>query len=183
MNIRKLFLPFCVIFIFCGCSDKSQSNDTNSTKKTAIAKSDFPLTLTTSQDENITINKKNRGFTFSNVKNKAVLLTFITSWCPPCKAEIPHLNILQEKYKNELKIIAVLLEEKNKKDINRFINEQKINFTLTRGKNNFTLAKAIGDVQAVPFIILYDKKGEYATHYVGAILEEMLDVDIQKVVK
>ncbi len=184
MNIKKIFLPLMIVLFFSACTDKSEIKD-NDTNNTANLKKQihFPLILKTSRDENITINKNNKGFTFSNAQNKAVLLSFITSSCIPCKAQIPHLNILQEKYKDNLNIIGVLLENKNSKQIKQFIQDEKINFTLSVGANNFLLAKAMGDVQAVPFMILYDKQGQYSTHYVGAILEEMLDSDIVKVVK
>lgn len=185
MDFRKLFLPIALIFL-AGCSE----NDTSSIKsdiKIPQAKKEekikFPINLKTMKNVGITVNKIDKGFSFSNSKDKAVLLNFFTSWCPPCKAEIPHLNILQNKYKDSLEIIGVLLEDKNINEIQDFINKYKVNFTVTQGKSNFTIAKAVGDVKAIPFMILYDKKGEYATHYVGAVPEEMMNVDIKKVVK
>ncbi len=182
MNMQKVILLLSTLLIFSGCFDKSE--DKNETKKTPQAKIiKFPITLQTDSNQSISVNKANKGLSFSNVKNKAVLLSFMTTWCSPCKAEIPHLNTLQEKYKDKLQIIGVLLEDKNDKEIKKFIQEYKINYPVTKGKTNYELSKAVGDVQTVPFMILYNSKGEYATHYVGAILEEMLEVDIKKVVE
>lgn len=36
---------------------------------------------------------------FKDYPNKIVLLNFFTTWCPPCKAEIPNLIKLQNDYK------------------------------------------------------------------------------------
>lgn len=184
MNITKYFLPFALLFLI-GCSDddaKSKS-DTKTQKIKKEEQIKFPINLKTVKNIDISVNKIDKGFHFSNAKNKAVLVNFFTSWCPPCKAEIPHLNILQKKYKDNLEIIGVLLEEKNLNEIKSFIDKYKVDFSITQGKSNFTLAKAVGDVKAIPFMILYDKNGEYATHYVGAVPEEMINVDIAKVVK
>lgn len=184
MNISKFFLPFSLMFLI-GCSDNDASSLNSSVKAPTIEKEEkieFPINLKTIQDVNIAVKKINKGFNFSNATNKAVLLNFFTSWCPPCKAEIPHLNILQDKYKDSLEIIGVLLEDKDIEEIKKFTNKYRVNFTITQGRPNFTIAKAVGDVKAIPFMILYDKKGEYATHYVGAVPEEMINVDIAKVV-
>lgn len=188
----KFKCTFFLIFllIFAGCSDKKEIHTEKNTVKIETKKPKpkkkpiiYPIKLKTLKDVEIDVVKINKGFSFSNVDNKAVLLNFFTTWCPPCKAEIPHLNNLQKEYKDKLEIIGVLLEDKNMDEIDGFVKDYNVKFTIVYGKSNFTLARALGDVKAIPFSILYDKNGTYATHYVGAIPEEMMDVDIKKVVK
>jgi len=41
----------------------------------------------------------------------------------------------------------------------------------------------MGEVQNIPFMILYNKKGDIVTHYLGAIPEEMINSDLKKVIK
>lgn len=184
MRFLTFILSLCLFaFILVGCSDKKE---TQKEKEEPQAKQEqkiqYPITLTSMTGENILINKIDKGFTFSNTQDEAVLLNFFTTWCPPCKAEIPHLNNLQKQYEGKLKIISILVEDKNFNEVEDFIKTYKVDFIVTHGKSNFDLAKAVGDVKAIPFMILYDKNGKYATHYTGAIPEEMLNVDIAKVV-
>ncbi len=186
----KLTILLSFLLIITGCSDKAESNENNKIKQSEeikIKKSEkkiiYPIKLKTIDEKIIDVNQTNTGFSFSSSKNKSVLLTFFTSWCPPCKAEIPHLNNLQKKYKGKLDIIGVLLEDKNIGEIKSFIKKYNVKYTVTYGKENFTLAKAAGDVKAIPFSILYDKSGAYATHYTGAIPEEMMNIDIKKAVR
>ncbi len=183
----KYALLLSLLLIFSACSDKKKDEiKTDASKEQKANKPKpikYPIKLSTTSGNFIDINKTQSGFKFLNIKNKAILLTFIASWCPPCKAEIPHLNNLQKEYKDNLKIVAVLLEDKSLEDIKSFIKKYDIKFALTHGKSNFILAKAVGDVQTIPFTILYDKSGNYATHYVGAVPEEMMNIDIKKVVK
>ena len=111
-----------------------------------------------------------------------MLVNFFTTWCPPCKAEIPHLNNLQEKYKDNLVIISVLLEEnKSNEEVANFIKYNRIYFPITNSSENFQFAKSVGGVKNIPLMFLYDKQGNYSTHYLGAVPEEMLDTDIKKV--
>lgn len=187
MKIKyAFFLTISLLFASCDSKDENivDKNQTQiDTKQQIKAQTIYPINLKTLHEDIIKVDKINRGFSFSNTSNKAVLLNFFASWCPPCKAEIPHLNNLQKQYKDDLQIIGVLLEDKDKDEIDQFAKQYNIEYTIAYSKENFKLAKAVGDVKAIPFSILYDKNGTYATHYVGAIPEEMMNIDIQKVVK
>lgn len=46
----------------------------------------------------------------SNFANKVTLLNFWFINCPPCVAEIPHLNTLQDKYRDQLTVIGLTNE-------------------------------------------------------------------------
>lgn len=51
----------------------------------------------------------------SDYRGKAVLLNFWASWCPPCRAEMPHMEKLYNKYKDEnFDILAVNLTNTEK---------------------------------------------------------------------
>ncbi|ACZ11913.1 TlpA family protein disulfide reductase [Sulfurospirillum deleyianum] len=172
----------CSILFFHGCSSdkKRKEDDKNISSSQSVIRESVTL-----QDVNgnaIVATPTEKGFTFSGFENKVVLLNFFTTWCPPCKAEIPHLNNLQEKYKENFVIISVLLEEnKSNEELLSFIKFNAIKYTITNGSGNFALAQSVGGVKNIPLMFLYDKAGNYATHYVGAIPEEMIDADIKKV--
>ncbi len=189
MNFKRLVVFLFLAIFLVSCTEKEENEESTLTNfvpksiQKSISVSQYPIVLQSIDGKSIEIDKIEKGFSFSGFEDKAVLLNFFVSWCPPCKAEIPHLNNLQKKYADKLEIIGVLLEEKSKEDIAKIVEQYEIAFRVTYGKANFKLAKKVGDVGAIPFMILYDKKGQYATHYVGAVPEEMMDIDIQKVVK
>ncbi len=191
--ILSIFVS-CSILFFNGCSsEKKKSNEDqiklkseiNESKSDVKTKEESKTTNITLQDTNgkiIPITPIEKGYKFEGFENKVVLVVFFTTWCPPCKAEIPHLINLQEKYKEKFAIISVLLEEnKSNEEINSFMKYNKINFAVTNSADNFKFAQNIGGVKNIPLMFLYDKNGKYSTHYVGAIPEEMIDADIKKV--
>ncbi len=72
-------------------------------------------------------------------------------------------------------------ENKSNEEMQNFMKFNAINYIITNGTENFEFAKNVGGVKNIPLMFLYDKEGNYSTHYVGAIPEEMIDADIKKV--
>lgn len=175
-----LFIASSMLF-FNGCSSEKKKADTNASNANKETKSE-KIVLQDVSGKEIVVTSVDKGFSFAGFENKVVLVNFFTTWCPPCKAEIPHLNNLQEKYKDNFVIISVLLEEnKSNEEINSFIKYNSINYIITNSVENFKLAQNAGGVKNIPLMFLYDRNGKYSTHYVGAIPEEMIDADIKKV--
>src|SRR6266849_11181266 len=44
-------------------------------------------------------------------RGKVVLLNFWATWCGPCRAEIPDLIVLQGKYRDQLQIIGLTVDD------------------------------------------------------------------------
>ncbi|NOX14435.1 MAG: TlpA family protein disulfide reductase [Epsilonproteobacteria bacterium] len=180
---------FVIPIIFTACSNNADKNISKTKQKieqnTVVGtESDGSFILKDVNDNNIKVTPTKKGFKFSNAQNKLVLVTFFATWCPPCIVEIPHLNNLQEKYKNDIKIIGILLEQNKSNDaIKKFINDNAINYTVTNSKGNQKLSMSVGGVSSIPYMIMYDKKGNYVTNYLGAVPEEMIDSDIESALK
>ena len=46
--------------------------------------------------------------------NRLVAMDFWATWCPPCRASIPHLNELQEKYAKDILVVGISDEPEQK---------------------------------------------------------------------
>ena len=179
--MKILLTAILTLLLFTGCEEEIKNNSDTVTKQESQQESNG-ITLKDTTGKEIKVTTLENGFIFKGYENKIVLLNFFATWCPPCKAEIPHLNSLQEKYKDDLVIISVLLEEnKSNEDIMGFINDNAIEFIITNSDENYKLAKAVGGVKSIPLMFIYDRKGAYSQHYIGAVPEEMIETDIKKV--
>ena len=193
MKKTLLIIPFLALLLGgCGDENKSDANKTSDAAPTtttsaptqnqsASASIEAPFELTLMDESKMTLQKFDKGFKVEG-NDEAILFNFFATWCPPCKAEIPHLNNLSDKFKGKLKIVSVLMEDKSKDEIDAFMKKFKVNFGVSYGENNFLFAKALGGVVGIPYMVLYKPNGEYATHYVGLVPEEMLESDINKVI-
>ncbi len=47
------------------------------------------------------------GLALSDLQGKVVVLDFFASWCPPCRAAIPHLVELQAKHRADVQVVAL----------------------------------------------------------------------------
>src|SRR5258708_23699440 len=48
-----------------------------------------------------------KPLSLATARGKVVLLNFWATWCGPCRAEIPDLIALQQKYRHQLQIIEL----------------------------------------------------------------------------
>ena len=179
--MKKYLVSLSVVLtslFFVACDSKpKQAQEVQSTmvEKKEILKSDS-YTLTTTTGEKITFEVSD-GVLFSKELNgKTVLINFWATWCKPCIKEMPTFVGLQEKYKDDFLILAVLFEkEKDKEDLSNFMKKYNVNFPVTVGEENFVLAKAFDDVKMIPESFLYNKAGFFVKKFLGEISKEKLE--------
>jgi len=183
MWLKKSLIILTILGIFTACTNENKENEQNDTNTQASFsqgnKLNFALKIL--NDKDIFVNSDEGKISFMD-QDKATLLVFFTTWCAPCIAEIPHLNKLQEKYKEDFNVIAVLLEDKNNEELLSFAKENKISYKIANGENNYLLAKIIGGVNGIPTMLLYSKDGNLINQYLGVIAGEMLEIEIQKAI-
>lgn len=180
MKYRLLLLFLFFIYFLAGCDNQQNKN---SQAKTNTLKLDKAISLQTTTDEIIVLTKTDNGFIYNdNGVNKAILLNFATLNCIPCKAEIPHLLNIQNKYADKLKVIYVLLKsEASFDDVKDFIDENSIEFSVAYDSKNIKLFNTLGDVNGIPYMVIFDKNGNFIKNYTGAIPEEMLEADLVRI--
>src|ERR1700757_3808908 len=61
--------------------------------------------------------------TLAGSKGKVILLNFWATWCGPCRAEIPDLVELQNKYKEHLQILGLVVDDDDQDAIKDFADK------------------------------------------------------------
>ncbi|WP_416827476.1 TlpA family protein disulfide reductase, partial [Helicobacter ganmani] len=121
----------------------------------------------------------------SHHENLKVLL-FFTTWCDPCKGILPHLENLKKQFDNQIALYGIPVDDlvgevENFKGIMQvFSEENKVEIPMILDENRTKLFNALGGLEGVPLIALYDKDGKYIIHYLGAIPEEMIEFDLSQ---
>lgn len=76
--------------------------------------------------------------TFSLAENndKVVIVEFWATWCPPCRASIPHLKTLHETYKDKGVILVSLTNEPDSPKITKFCSDAGMNWIVGLGSTS-----------------------------------------------
>ena len=104
------------------------------------------------------------SFTKTSADNKSdkklYLVDFWATWCPPCRAEIPHFIELQTLYQNQLQIVGVSVDS-SQSDLKSFLFDHDINYPIVFN-NDFKdyLKTTFGDIYAIPTTFLVNGSGE-----------------------
>ncbi len=184
MIARLTAILFITVLLFSGCGDKETSTPKEEKpiqKVEKKKKQEHIINLTTTDMQDMKLTALENGIKFEDYPEKVVLLVFFATWCPPCIDEIPHLNAVQNAYKSQVQIIGILLEEnKTNSQIGSFIQTHDIIYPVTNSRQNYILAEALGGIRSLPTTVMYDKKGDYHTHFVGKVPQEMIETEIKK---
>ena len=95
--------------------------------------------------------------TLADLRGKVVLLEFWATWCPPCRASIPHLQKLHDAYaKRGLVILSVTNEDAE--TVKKFVAEHKMTFPVGTDLDDKTVTTY--GVQSIPTAFLIDTAGK-----------------------
>ena len=108
---------------------------------------------------------KGSAVTLADGKGKTIyVVEFWATWCPPCRASIPHLTELQKKFKDKGVVFVGVTDEKSdvvKKFVEKMGDKMDYNVAIDGGKTSEGYMEAFG-VGGIPHAFVVDKEGKIA---------------------
>ncbi len=101
----------------------------------------------------------------AKLKGKVVVLNFWFIACVPCRMEVPALNEIAEKFKNE-KIVFISIAFDNQDNLKKHLATNKFLFQ-TIADPKYLICKNIYNITAYPTTVIIDKKGKIILYFQG----------------
>ena len=108
-----------------------------------------------------------RAISPDSLRGKVVIVNFWATWCPPCRAEIPDLVALQEKYGDRLQIIGVSQDEGGVEVVRRFAADRHVNYPIVMMTPE--IDKAFPGISALPTSYIVDREARIVQRHVGML--------------
>jgi thiol-disulfide isomerase/thioredoxin len=116
-----------------------------------------------------------RDISLASFRGKVVIINFWATWCPPCRAEIPDLIALQEKYRDQLQIIGVSEDEESAEMVQRFVSDHNMNYPTVMTTPD--LAKRFPGVSALPTSFIIDRDSRIVQKHVGMLTAQTTEYE------
>lgn len=142
-----LFLVLLICSCFLGCARETVP---------VVGRPAADFTVTDLQGEKVSL---------SQFRGKVVIIDFWATWCPPCKASIPHLVDIYRRYNGKgVVILGILLEQSSSSHISRFVADMRINYPVLLGTQEIMETYK---VRHIPVTIVVDKEGIIREKLIG----------------
>jgi thiol-disulfide isomerase/thioredoxin len=101
----------------------------------------------------------------ADLKGKVVFINFWATWCAPCRAEMPSINVLYDRYKDNANMVFLIVEiEGRKAKAEAFMKEQQLTLPISFPNSDIPKEWLSG---SIPSTVILDKAGNVATRHEG----------------
>jgi thiol-disulfide isomerase/thioredoxin len=116
-----------------------------------------------------------REVSLGSLRGKVVLINFWATWCGPCRAEIPDLVTLQEKYRDRLQIIGISQDEAPVDVVRRFAAEHHVNYPVVMSTPE--IEQMFPGITALPTSFIVDRESRVVQKHVGMLRAALTETE------
>ena len=100
---------------------------------------------------------KGKSWTLSELRGKVVVVNFWATWCPPCRKEMPDLEALYNRFKDQGLVVLAISDEDAAK-VRPFVAERQVTYPvlLDPGRK----VNDLFQVEGIPKTFVYDRDGK-----------------------
>lgn len=102
----------------------------------------------------------------ASVAGKVVLLNFWATWCPPCRTEMPSIQVLDDKLKGSAFAVFAISVAEKPVTVTEFLKANPYSYPMYLDESGAASAPFAG--QGIPTTFILDKQGRAIAGMVGA---------------
>lgn len=123
-----------------------------------------PMSSVKAPDFVLPLGDSNKGVKLSDFKGKWVFVNFWATWCPPCRDEMPSMEMLNRRFKDEMVMIAISVDE-DWNEVRRFFGDTQPSFQVLWDRKK-TTSRMYG-TRKFPETFLIAPDGTVAAKFIG----------------
>lgn len=110
-----------------------------------------------------------QSVSLADYKGKVIVLNFFATWCPPCKAEMPHLQAFHEQAPDDVVLLGINLTKRDDglELLEQFLHDYEVTYPILLDKQD-----EVGDlyeVLSIPTTYIVDQQGRLVERIVGPV--------------
>jgi thiol-disulfide isomerase/thioredoxin len=111
--------------------------------------------------------------TIQDLAGDVLLLNTWATWCPPCRKELPALEAVYRRYRQQGLIVLGVNIGESREIVERFVTRSGLTFPILLDPDEASLP-AFGTI-SLPSSFLIDRQGNVRARWIGATCERELD--------
>ena len=96
-------------------------------------------------------------WTLKELSGKVVVVNFWATWCPPCRKEMPDLETLYKRFKDQGLVILAISDEDVEK-VKPFVEKEKVTYPILLDPGR--KVNELFEVEGIPKSFVYDRTGK-----------------------
>ncbi|PVV10611.1 MAG: thiol-disulfide oxidoreductase [gamma proteobacterium symbiont of Ctena orbiculata] len=115
-----------------------------------------------------------KRYRLSDYRGKWVLVNYWATWCPPCREELPELEVFHNNHKDtDAVVLGVAMERIEKPRLKAFVDEQFLSYPILIAEP--AARTELGRVPGLPTSFLVNPEGELVARQVGPLTMEDIE--------
>jgi thiol-disulfide isomerase/thioredoxin len=164
-----------IVYVVQQLNEKEINARTEMVSKNSMVKEEIGKTAARFNEKSINgVKLKSKA-----LKGKIIVLNFWFINCPPCKAEIPHLNNLQNRHK-DTNVVFIAFALDRSADLNDFLETQPFNYHVVADSKYLA---DVYNVKGYPTNIIIDEEGivQFYTKGFSSLTVKLMEKKIEEI--
>ncbi|MGE5618840.1 MAG: TlpA family protein disulfide reductase [Sphingomonadaceae bacterium] len=115
----------------------------------------------------------------SELRGKPVLVNFWATWCPPCRQEMPDLEKVYQRYRDEGVVFLGVNKEEDAETVRKFVEQNRYSWTFLLDSDG-----KVGNsywVSGIPTSYFVDREGIVRDIHIGILNVSLLEAKLGKI--